>query len=170
MLLAPVVTLAGVLSYLDDGYRGMLQTIRVMRDLVRRYRVHPDIRRAATSVLFLTPEREGSTRARALYEWVRDHVRYVPDVLDVETLTTPDKVLQTLIGDCDDQATLLATLYESVGFPTRFVVAGYTEPGIYEHVFLQVLSSGVWFDADPTEHEAFGWSPPFPVSTFIEGV
>lgn len=169
MNLAPQISLHGTLSNLDDGFRGTMQTIATMRQLVTRYRVNPAIRQAAVSVLFLTPEREGFSRPVALYEWVRDHVRYVPDVLDVETITTPDKVLHTLVGDCDDQALLLATLYESVGYPTRFVVTGYTYADHFEHVFLQVCVDGEWLDVDPTEREGFGNAAPGEVVRFIEG-
>lgn len=169
MILAPYVPLAGVLTPLDDGFRGVMQTIGAMRQLVTHFRVAPDIRRVATQIIFLTPERNGHARANAIFEWVRDHIRYVPDVLDVETLSTPDKTLQGMVGDCDDSATLLATLLESVGFPTRFVVTGYHDADTFEHVYLQVLSDGEWVDADPTEHEPFGWAAPNPTAYFVEG-
>ena len=170
MNLAPQIHLHGTLSYLDDGYRGTMQTIGTMRALVNAYRVDPVIRQAAVSVLFLTPEREGLSRPIELFEWVRSHVRYVPDVLDVETITTPDKTLQTLAGDCDDQALLLATLYESVGYPTRFVVTGYTFADQFEHVFVQVCVDGEWFDVDPTEREGFGNAAPGETVRYTEGV
>lgn len=168
MMLAPYVPLSGTLSYLDDGVRGTMQTLRVMRQLVNAYRINPDIRRAAANILFLTPERDGLSRPRSLFEWVRDHVRYIPDVLDVETLSTPDKILAGLIGDCDDQATLLATLYESVGYPTRFVLTSYSDSGQFEHVYLQVHADGEWFDVDPTEPHEFGWSAPGATMQHIE--
>jgi transglutaminase-like putative cysteine protease len=61
----------------------------------------------------------------ALFEYVRDHIRYIKDPVGVESVSDPYYTLARMVGDCDDQAVLLAALYESVGFPTRFVIAGY---------------------------------------------
>jgi transglutaminase-like putative cysteine protease len=115
------------------------------------------------------PEKDRHAEASALYQYVRDTVRYVMDIHDVETIATPDKTLSAKIGDCDDQSTLLATLLESVGYPTRFVVSGYVTKNP-EHVYLQVLVDGDWFDCDPTEHQYFGWAPPNPTIVYIENV
>lgn len=169
-MLAPYVPMVGTLAHIDNGIAGTLQTLQAMRELVRRYRIHPEIRRGAANVLFLTPERNTLHRAQALFEWVRDHVRYIPDILDVETLAAPDKVMLSLIGDCDDQATLLATLFESVGYPTRFIVAGYQSADTFEHVYLEVCVDGVWFACDPTEPHSFGWAPPDPAVVYVERV
>lgn len=160
MRIAPAPTLTGQVVGIADGMPGITDTLARMRAMVRRFRVNMDIRRAATSIVFLTPEKDDISECRALFEFVRDHVRYTRDVYDVETLSTPDKTLTGLIGDCDDQTVLLASLFESVGYPTRFVVAGYSDPSLYEHVYLQVHASDHWIDCDPTEHEPFGWFPP----------
>lgn len=138
--------------------------------MVRAARVALPIRQAATSIVFLTPEKNEHAEVDALYSWVRDHVRYVRDIHEVETLSTPERTLQGRIGDCDDQATLLASLLEAVGYPTRFVVAGYYEHGSVEHVYLQAFAGGDWIDLDPTEKQCMGWAPPGPVSLYIEEV
>ena len=78
--------------------------------------------------------------------------------------------LQGRIGDCDDQVVLLATLLESVGYPTRFVVAGYNVPGQLEHVYLQALLDGQWVDMDPTEQYPMGWAAPRAVAYGVEQV
>lgn len=119
--------------------------------------------------MFLTPERDELSEVRALFQLVQG-IRYVRDVHEVETLASPAKTLLMRVGDCDDKATLLAALLESIGYPTRFVVAGYFQPGEVEHVYLQVHAAGQWIDLDPTEHESIGWSPPEPVTMFIERI
>ena len=101
---------------------------------------------------------------------MRDTVRYVRDVHEVETLQSPDKTIALRVGDCDDQAVLLASLLESVGYPTRFVAAGYAAPGELDHVYLQVCLDGEWLDADPTERMFLGWAPPDPVTLLVEHV
>lgn len=170
MRLAPTPALSGCVVPMAAGLPGVYQTIGAMRALVTQYRTHPAIRQAATSAAFLTPERDEFAECSALFAWVRDSVRYVRDVHNVETLTTPDKTMAGLIGDCDDQATLLAALFESIGYPTRFVIAGYHYPGEFEHVYVQVYACDQWIDCDPTEHRPFGWSPPDPVCLAFEAV
>lgn len=168
MLLAPRPALHGVSVQIRGGVAGVRQTLDHMRRLVREGRVDPTIRQAATSIIFLTPERDAQAEVGAIFGWVQDNVRYVRDVHEVETLSSPDKTLEGRIGDCDDQATLLAALLESVGYPTRFIAAGYTFPGELEHVYLQVFLDGQWVDLDPTEHRHMGWAPPDPLALLIE--
>lgn len=169
MRIAPLPRLSGVVVGIAEGHAGTLQTLGAMRALVRRWRVDPSIRQAATSIAFLTPEKDEFAECRAVFEWVRDNVRYFRDVHNVETLTTPDKTLSGLVGDCDDQTVLLASLFESIGYPTRFVIAAYTRAE-FEHVYLQVFCGDQWIDCDPTEHEPFGWAPPDPITVAYESI
>lgn len=170
MYQAPTVALHGTAYRLAGGAAGIYQTIRVMRDLVRRFKADAAIRQAAVNIVFMTPERFELSEVTAVFDWVRDNVRYVRDIAGVETITTPDKTLLCRIGDCDDQVLLLASLLESIGYVTRFVVAGYSDARMYEHVYLQVLIDGYWIDADPTERAPLGYAPPEPLVLFHEKV
>ena len=155
---------------LADGESGIFQTIRTMRQMVSDYKLDPDMRAAAIGVVFQYPAQDDLAEACALYDYVRDCIRYVKDISGVETLATPDKTLVMQVGDCDDQSVLLATMLEAVGYPTRFIVAGYNEPGVFEHVYLEALVGDEWIAMDPTEQEVLGWSPPEPVAYWIEPV
>jgi transglutaminase-like putative cysteine protease len=155
---------------LADGESGIFQTIRTMRQMVSDYKLDPDMRAAAVGVIFQYPAQDDLAEACALYDYVRDCIRYVKDISGVETLATPDKTLVMQVGDCDDQSVLLATMLEAVGYPTRFIVAGYNEPGVFEHVYLEALVGDEWIAMDPTEQEVLGWSPPEPVAYWIEPV
>jgi hypothetical protein len=170
MMLAPTPRLSGQIVALADGHRGVEQTLGTMRALVNQFRTNLDIRQTATATIFLTPEKNQLAEAHALFELVRDGIRYTRDINGVETLSTPLMTLQGRVGDCDDQVVLLATLLESVGYPTRFVVAGYNYPGELEHVYLQALLDGQWIDMDPTEHYPMGWAAPRPVAYAIEQI
>lgn len=170
MMLAPQLQLSAHSRTIAPGLTGIRQTLRAMRQLVRAYRTDPQLRQAATTLVTLVPQRDHLGEVQTIFEWVRDHVRYVRDVHEVETLMTPDKVAAARLGDCDDQATLLATLLESVGYPTRFVAAGYSDPTMVDHVYLQVFADGQWIDMDPTEPQPMGWAPPDPLAMIIEGV
>ena len=166
---APIISLHGTTLHIANGMRGIFQTLRIMRDMVRSFKISPAIRQAAVSTIFLTPEKDSVSEIEAIFNFVRDNIRYLRDINGVETIATPDKTLLCRIGDCDDQTVLLASLLESVGYPTRFIVAGYNHPGMLEHVYLQVLIDE-WVDADPTEHHALGWSAPDPMALYIEQV
>ncbi len=170
MQLAPQPLLHGTRLSLASGLAGIRQTLDAMRALVRTYRTAPELRQTATTLVTLAPQKDGDAEVGAIYEFVRDHIRYVRDVNEVETLMTPAITLAARHGDCDDQVTLLATLLEAVGYPTRFIAAGYHDPGMVEHVYLQAFVNGGWLDLDPTEPYGMGWAPPDPVALLIEGV
>lgn len=170
MMLAPTPELTAVVRPMHAGIRGVSQTIRVMRQLVKEARVSPVIRQAATSIIFLSPEKVWRDEVDKLLSYVQSTIRYTQDVNDVETVSTPEKTLAGKVGDCDDQSALLAALCEAVGYPTRFVVAAYDDPAVMEHVYLQVCVDGLWLDADPTERHPLGWAPPDALSLMIEKV
>jgi transglutaminase-like putative cysteine protease len=170
MMLAPTPRLSGQLVALSDGIRGVEQTLGTMRQLVNQYKTNLDIRQTATATIFLTPEKNQLAEAHALFDLVQHGIRYTRDINGVETISTPLMTLQGRIGDCDDQVVLLATLLEAVGYPTRFVVAGYNVPGQLEHVYLQALLDGQWVDMDPTEQYPMGWAAPRAVAYGVEQV
>lgn len=170
MFLAPQPLLTATCTPISAGMRGVRQTLAAMRSLVNEGRKTIRIRQAATSAAFLTPEKDELAEVQAVFILVRDGVRYLRDIHDVETLSSPEMTLAQRVGDCDDKTTLLAALLESIGYPTRFVVAGYSQPGEVEHVYLQVFARGEWIDADATENQSLGWAPPAPVTLLIEDV
>lgn len=171
MLLAPRPQLAALPFTYRDGRAGAFDTLVLMRQLVNAYKITPEMRQAATSAVYLTPERDDLHEVQTVFELVRDGVRYVRDIAGVETISTPDKTLEGRIGDCDDKTVLLCTLLEAIGYHTRFVMTGYSGPD-YEHVFCQVFipEIGDWVDADATEKMPLGYAPPMPTVQFIERV
>lgn len=170
MFLAPQVPLNVTLHSYSSGLRGVAQTIGIMRGLVNSGKVDPVIRQAAMSIVYLTPEKDAYSEALALFDHVQNRIRYVADVYGVETLATAAKTLQGKGGDCDDKSVLLGALFEAIGYATRFVVAGYSTPGVVEHVYLQVCLDGEWVDCDATEPYPMGWSGPDAVTIYIERI
>lgn len=152
------------------GVAGVFQTLAQMRKAVIDGRRSMKVRNAALSVVFLEPEKSDIHQATALFEFVRDHIRYIKDIHQVETISTAEKTLESQIGDCDDQCILLASLAESVGIPSRFIVTGYHHPEEFEHVFCELFVDGEWIPCDPTEANLFGWEPPNPVIEYVEAL
>ena len=154
------------LSYLPEGAAGIRATLKMMVRLVKAGRTAPPIREAAANIS------EGTSatytgEVNALFEFVRDDIRYLGDVNGIETLQTPEYTLGNRFGDCDDKSVLLATLLESIGHPCRFVAVGYTSPGVFEHVWTETLIGREWIACETTQAVPLGWSPTPPNSVAL---
>jgi transglutaminase-like putative cysteine protease len=167
---------------IPTGGQGTRATLRVMSKLVKQYRSSGVIRDTASRIVEGLPSQAFRDEARALFYFVRDDIRYLGDVNEVETLQAPDVTLGTGQGDCDDKATLLASLLQSIGHPTQFVAVGFSDPGVFEHVYVRTLVGDRWIALDPTVTGGecapsyvgepcpgdMGWEPPNAVSRMIE--
>lgn len=152
-----------IATFLDigEGRDAVYQTLKQMRRLVREGRIDPEIRACALAIVQHVPGKDWVGEISQLFAWVRDNVRYVRDVQEVETLQTPRKTLELLQGDCDDQATLLATLLACIDHPSRFVACGFdSDPDMLSHVFVQARVGNGWMSLDTTEPMHMGWEPP----------
>ena len=139
-----------------------------MRGLIDSAKIDPRIIAAAHNIVSLTPEKNHPAEVRALYDFVRQSIRYTADVNGVETLSNPAHVLLRRSGDCDDQTTLLCALFESIGYPTRLIIARY-DGETWEHVYCQVFVDGQWIDCEPIQRDAFlGYAYPGPSAIWIE--
>jgi len=167
-MIIPLATYSATLAAAPNGPGRNFHTLRLMRQMIDEAKCDPRIMSAAHGVIYLQAERDELAEVGALFEYVRDRIRYVRDVHNVETLCYPAMTLQRLIGDCDDQTMLLCALCEASGYPTRLVMAQY-QSGDWEHVYCQVFVRGQWMDCDPIERSAYlGWSAPDPTRLYIE--
>lgn len=106
---------------IPSGTAGVTATLKLMAQIARQYKADPLLRQTAARIVQSAPEKDDLAEAAALQDWVRANIRYTGDVLDVETLQTPDYTLQEAYGDCDDQAILLATLLLAIGIPAAYM-------------------------------------------------
>jgi len=155
------------LGSLPPDAAGTNATLKLMAGLVRQYKRDPMIRDTAISLVAGLRPRDWSGEARALYEYVRDRIRYTRDVSGVETLQTPPVTMELEAGDCDDKSTLLSTLLESIGHPTRFVATGYQEPQAFSHVYIETLLGTKWMPLDASVTQPFGWVPRVPTARMV---
>lgn len=159
------------LSEIPSGARGVAATLDVMRKLVRAGKINIEIRGLAASLTSSLAQKNYLGEIKRLHQFVRDNIRYLRDIHGVETVQTPEKTLELGYGDCDDKATLLASLLESIGHPTRFVAVGF-RPGVFSHVYVEtrvgrnVTPTG-WLALETTEPVRVGWSPPGVISRMI---
>lgn len=161
-----------ILGSIPAGLAGVRQTLKLMVSLVKAHRTNPDLRALAASIVGDCPQHNQVCEYTALQHWVRDHIRYLKDVNDVETIQWPEVTVRLGQGDCDDQAVLLATLLESIGYRARFEALG-VRGGGYSHVVSAVskrMANGrdVWvpletiYQNDPLTGVRIepGWLPP----------
>jgi transglutaminase-like putative cysteine protease len=163
--------LRGTVVRLADGVAGIFQTLATMCEIKKRAKLDPNMRARVSALLVLTPQRDGWAEIQVIFEYVRDRIRYMSDVVDVETVAEPEQTIRIGAGDCDDKSLLLATMLEVAGHPAGFVATGYHEPGAFEHVYVATeLPDGTLLPLDSTEHVQPGWEAPNAVAYYFTGV
>lgn len=145
--------------YLLTRFRGSPDTLRKMREHVwgprgeQSFRVR-QLTEAATRGLW-PKDYLGEILAIRNFNTVR--VRYMNDPLHVELVKDPERLAEEIFAygltqaDCDEIASMIATMALQVGREAEFVVAGFGAPGQYTHVFTRVKEpkSGRWIVVDP---------------------
>lgn len=92
----------------------------------------------------------------AIRNFVAESVRYMNDPASIEWVKDPERLIEEweatgrATGDCDDKATLLATMLRQLGREVEIVTVGFGLPGSYSHVFPRVKEpkSGQWIVTD----------------------
>lgn len=146
------------LREISDGPRGTLETLKLMRAVTRKGKESLIIRQFATRLIEDLGQKNFTGEMLRIHAFVRDRIRYVKDIRGIEMLQTPEEVLKSGQGDCDDKSILVATLLESIGHPTRFVAMGFKD-GQFRHVYVETKIGDKWVGVETTEPVAFGWTP-----------
>jgi len=152
------------LSAIPDGSDGIKATLALMVRLAKNSKNSFAVREKAMELVADVPQKSYFNEIKALFEFIRDHIRYTMDINEVETVATPEQTLAYAQGDCDDKALLLASLLESIGHPARFVAVG-SKPDDYSHVLVEtrmMFPGGKikWIPLETTEPVPVGWYPP----------
>ena len=146
------------------GRRGTLVTARLIARLICDGAKDFYVRQKAIEIF-----REAGARPKdrwaeicALFNWVRSNIRYTRDILGVELLHTPRRMLELRAGDCDDMTILLGSMLRSTGHPVRLALTGFrpNKPHVYTHIFPEVNFQGKWVALDATMNRPIGWAPP----------
>jgi Transglutaminase-like superfamily len=130
------------LLQIRPGNAGVSDTLRLMAQIAKQFRVNPVIRQTSARIVSSCPGKDELCEAGSLQSWVRANIRYTGDVHEVETLQYPDYTLQERYGDCDDQSLLLASLLMAIGIPAAYCALG-TNDGPFSHVMtIAILRTG----------------------------
>lgn len=136
---------------LPPGADGTRETLRAMAHLARSFAHNARIYTLSRELVKSVPEKDYPGQARVLYEFVRDKIRYVPDIEGTETLQWPTVTLDIGQGDCDDKVTLLCALLKSCGHPSRICAVKVDDDKNYSHVFAQTRIGPHWITLETTE-------------------
>lgn len=158
MLLNRPEKLSTNLQSIPNGAAGVRATLNIMRQLVRENKTNIRIRSLALSLVKHNQQKDWVGEVNDLYTFVRDRIRYVKDIDGVETVHSPEQVLNFGQGDCDDKSILLATLLATIGHPSRFVAIG-LRPRTFQHVFVETKIGNKWIPLETTEPVTMGWRP-----------
>jgi transglutaminase-like putative cysteine protease len=158
-----------LLMGLPSGPAGTVATLKIMKRLAREAIRSPNqlVRNKALEIFRNAglPPRDWFGQIRALQAWVQNCIRYVQDPVDVELVQTPEVTLKLGTGDCDDQATLLASMLESTGHLAKFVAIG-VKGGPFSHVLVETKTGRGWAAAETILKKPFGWYPPDATSRY----
>jgi Transglutaminase-like superfamily len=152
-----------ILHKIPEGYRGTLQTVKHICDLIKQGAKDFHVRQTAIDILLqrAVKAKDYLGEIKALFEWVQQHVRYAKDPFRVEVLHSAKRMLELRAGDCDDMAILLGAMLEAIGHPVRLVLTGPDplQQDLFSHIYLEVSLKGRWIPLDATMPYAMGWSP-----------
>lgn len=108
---------------------------------------HPTIRKQAQTILRGMAENDSWANARAINQWVFDHLKKKP----TPSLPSAADVLARREGDCNEHAYLTTALLRAAGLPAR-VVAGLValDNAFAYHAWVAVRIRSRWVEMDPT--------------------
>lgn len=116
-----------------------------IQKLVHKSVQDPQMRKLALQITKHCPERDGLCEARAVYNYVKQNVRYTGDVAPirhpsgavegVDLYQSARRTLEFQGGDCDDQSILIATLLSLNGITARLRVMKEDKDDDFSHIF-----------------------------------
>jgi hypothetical protein len=148
---------------LPKGYPGTMTTARYIIELIKRGAKDFSVRQKAINIYrgYGVKPKNYLGEISALFDWVKNNVRYTKDIFKVELLHSARRMLQLRAGDCDDMTILLGAMLESTGHKVRLVLVGSNPKRRkqFSHIYLETEHMGQWIPLDPTMNKPPGWAP-----------
>lgn len=126
----------------EETYNSIEETIKKIFALAEKYKISPLIRKLAVQLTQNLTKKDYKAEQLALASYIKDKVRYVADVKDVETLQNPELTLglkyrEYHSGDCDDHTISFLALAYSIGQRNIYPCTISTRVDkAYEHIFI----------------------------------
>lgn len=122
---------------IPSGEPGTDATVRIIRQLIESGKRSLKIRHFAEWILNLynVSARDRLGEIAAIHEWAKRNIRYVQDPYRVEYVQTPERLLVSRTGDCDDFTALVGSLVEAIGYPVDIKVVAKPGRKQFHHVY-----------------------------------
>lgn len=139
---------------IPDGEDGIYKSVEKIAGFIDDRSQFPVVRGAAEEITRYCISHDGMCQVRAIYDFVRTHVRYRNDPEDFEFIKSPAVQLEEIRvngftgGDCDDQTALIAALLKSLGFSVRLVVISQKKSQVLHHIYSDVKLMDRWLSLD----------------------
>jgi len=154
---------------IGTGDDAIYRTVNKMKSIIRDSSKNPYIREWAKNIISRVEVNNKQGEASAIFNFVRDNVRYTKDPFGFEYVHTPPVLLEDIrlfqegrgerpIGDCDDMTVLSLSLLKSIGFNVAIKVVSFQPNGKFGHVYGLVRIGSEWvpFDCVRPDQE-MGW-------------
>jgi len=161
------------------GHTARVYTVRNINDRVKYIvkgiqsgREDPEVRKFALQVVnrkcgkrWCIDERDTWGEAKAIFDAVRENVRYTGDIYMLDTFQHPSKwTLKYHGGDCDDYTITLGSALQSIGHQVMLRIIQTNDNEDFNHIF---LLDGIppgdpqkWVALDASTNKPAGWHPP----------
>lgn len=156
-------------EYIGTGDTAIYRTVDRMKNIIEMSSKNPYVREWAKKIMGRVEVNNKKAEASAIFNFVRDHVRYTKDPLGFEYITTPPVLLEDIrmymdgkndrpVGDCDDMTVLSLSLLKSIGFNTAIKVVSFHNNRKFGHVYGLVRIGYNWVPFDCVRPDQnMGW-------------
>lgn len=146
------------------------ERVKILRDLawsVENGLRNPKFIYLARQIPRACHARDYTCELKAIFQFTVQNVRYVRDIVGVDTFSAPLRTLQMGAEDCDGHATLNAALAMAIGYKAKVRIT--SNRGItWDHIYclVEVPKSSRWIAIDTTlartqaDFSRFGIEPP----------
>lgn len=161
---------ATALLGIPGGTAGTIATLRGMEAFAVSGGLDPMVRGQAIAIVRGVQPHDFAGEIRALFEWVRDHIRFTRGPQGVtQSLQTADRTLRWRAGHCADTSILLAALLRAIGHPAQLAFRTIGVPGSgedFRHVYVVTRLGSQEIPLDPTYPDTpAGWQYPLATRT-----
>ena len=112
-------------------------TIKRIKNLANKYKVHPKTRDLAMRMIMDVPSKHYAEEEKKIGEWLFKNIKYGLDIKDVETLQSP---ILTLIrykrGDCDCHTIAGLSLLWTIGHDAEPLTISTRADKQFHHIFI----------------------------------
>lgn len=166
---AEVMGIPRIEEYIGTGDTAIYNTVSKMKSIINDSARNPYVREWAKKIVARIEVNKKQAEASAVFDFVRDNVRYTKDPYGFEYVTTPPIILEDIrlymagqgdrpVGDCDDMTALSLSLLKSIGFQVAIKVVSFAPNKKYGHVYGLVQIGYDWVPVDCVRPDQnIGW-------------